>query len=189
MRGNIAIHIHIKSKLLLLLKVCHKLLDLTILGNWSVMLSTCPSPTLTPIKHFWTANILARSNHPEIVQYSRKKCVREVFIKYWNCYGNSLWAKISHLKYGCCTKQLHLLKVYNKLLNLHHTGNLVCDAVVVCLIIPALISLVSGPGTRIHVILDGATYYNVKPDDTQWLPGNSYWEYQVNIGGYQVNIG
>ena len=38
-------------------------------------------------------------------------------------------AEISHLKYGCFTKALNLLKVYHKLLEIHHTGHIVCEAV------------------------------------------------------------
>ena len=81
------------------------------------------------LQHFWTtnANILASRNHPEMVQYSMKSSLREDSEKYWNSSWNSLWAEISHLQYRCFTKRLLLLKVYHKLLDLHHTGQSIYD--------------------------------------------------------------
>ena len=102
-----------------------------------------PSPTLKPIKRLWTSNenILARRNLLEMVQYSMKSSFREDSEKYWNFSGNSLWAEISQLQYRCFTKRLLLLKVYHKLLDLHHTGHSIYDDVVLLMRISWLVGI------------------------------------------------
>ena len=125
-----------------------------------------PSPTLTHIKRLWTsiANILARRNLPEIVRYSMKSSLREDSKKYWNFSENSLWAEISNLQYRCCTKQLLLLKVYHKLLDLHHFGNVVCDAVVLLFHQPLALQHVSELQMRISWLVG----ISQKWFDTPW---------------------